>query len=69
MNFYLDCGLSDQMVNPENTRKAGEYLESIGADVIWEMREGAHNSAFYMEGMPVSMKMHSDHFLANGLSQ
>ena len=69
LNFYLDCGLSDQMVNPENTRKAGEYLESIGADVIWELREGAHNSAFYMAGMPVSMKMHSDHFLANGLSQ
>ncbi len=67
--FYLDCGISDQMVNPENTRIAGEYLESIGANVIWELREGAHNSAFYMAGMPASMKMHSDHFLANGLKQ
>ena len=67
-DFYLDCGLSDQMVNPENTRRAGEYLESIGANVIWELRDGAHNSAFYMAGMPVSMKMHSDHFLANGLA-
>lgn len=67
LDFYLDCGLSDQMVNPENTRLAAEYLESIGANVIWELREGAHNSAFYMAGMPKSMKMHSDHFLANGL--
>ncbi|MBR5116794.1 MAG: hypothetical protein IK096_06985, partial [Lachnospiraceae bacterium] len=67
--FYLDCGLSDQMVDPENTKLVGEYLESIGANVIWELREGAHNSAFYMQGMPKSMKMHSDHFLANGLEQ
>ena len=67
LDFYLDCGLSDQMVNPENTRVAAEYLESIGARVIWELRDGAHNSAFYMAGMPKSMKMHSDHFLANGL--
>ena len=69
LDFYLDCGLSDQMVNPDNTRIAGEYLESLGANVIWELREGAHNSAFYMAGMPVSMKMHSDHFLANGLEK
>ncbi len=67
LSFYLDCGLSDQMVNPENTRLAAEYLESIGANVIWELREGAHNSAFYMAGMPRSMKMHSDHFIAGGL--
>ncbi len=67
LDFYLDCGLSDQMVNPENTRLAAEYLESIGARVTWELREGAHNSAFYMAGMLQSMKMHSDHFLANGL--
>lgn len=66
--FYLDCGNSDQMVNPENTRRAGEYLDSIGANVIWELRDGAHNSAFYMAGMPVSMKMHYDHFVSNGLS-
>ena len=69
LNFYLDCGFSDQMVNPENTRRAGEYLESIGASVNWELREGAHNSAFYMAGMPASMKMHSDHFIANGLEK
>ena len=44
------------------------YLESIGARVTWELRDGAHNSAFYMAGMPASMKMHSDHFIANGLN-
>ena len=66
LDFYLDCGRSDQMVNPEATKAMGEYLESIGAHVIWELRDGAHNSAFYMQGMPVSMKMHSDHFVKNG---
>ena len=69
LDFYLDCGTSDQMVNPEATRAAAEYLESIGARVTWELRDGAHNSAFYMAGMPASMKMHSDHFIANGLEQ
>ena len=67
IDFYLDCGYNDQMVNPENTKAAGEYLEKLGANVIWELREGAHNSAFYMAGMPASMKMHSDHFVKNGL--
>ena len=66
LDFYLDCGRSDQMVNPEATKAMGEYLVSIGARVIWELRDGAHNSAFYMQGMPVSMKMHSDHFVRNG---
>ncbi len=66
LDFYLDCGYSDQMVNPDATKNMGEYLESIGANVIWELREGAHNSGFYMQGMPVSMKMHSDHFVENG---
>lgn len=69
LDFYLDCGISDQMVDPEITKAAGEYLESRNANVIWELRDGAHNSAFYMEGMPRSMKMHSDHFIKNGLPE
>ena len=67
LDFYLDCGYQDQMVSPDATKAAGEYLESIGANVYWELREGAHNSAFYMAGMPASMKMHSDHFVKNGM--
>ena len=67
LDFYLDCGNQDQMVSPEATKEIGEYLEELGANVYWELRDGAHNSAFYMAGMPASMKMHSDHFVANGL--
>lgn len=66
LDFYMDCGLQDQMVDPNNTKTAAEYLESIGAHITWSLRDGAHNSAFYMEGMPASMKMHSDHFVKNG---
>ena len=69
LDFYMDCGLQDQMVNPERTKNAAEYLERIGANITWELRDGGHNSAFYMEGMPLSMKMHSDHFVKNGLSR
>lgn len=68
LDFYMDCGLQDQMVDPAKTKAAAEYLESIGANITWELRDGAHNSAFYMTGMPASMKMHSDHFVKNGLS-
>lgn len=68
LDFYMDCGLQDQMVDPEKTRAAAEYLESVGANITWELRDGAHNSAFYMAGMPTSMKMHSDHFIKNGLN-
>ena len=57
------------MVDPEQTKNAAEYLERIGANITWELRDGGHNSAFYMEGMPHSMKMHSDHFVKNGLSR
>ena len=67
LDFYMDCGLQDQMVDPARTQAAAEYLESIGAHITWQLRDGAHNSAFYMEGMPNSMKMHSDHFVKNGL--
>lgn len=68
LDFYLDCGKQDQMVSPAATKAAGEYLESIHANVEWELRDGAHNSAFYMSGMPKSMKMHSDHFIRLGLN-
>ncbi len=68
LDFYLDCGNQDQMVSPAATQTAGEYLESIDANVEWELRDGAHNSAFYMTGMPKSMKMHSEHFVRLGLS-
>ena len=67
LDFYMDCGLQDQMVDPQRTANAAQYLQSIGANITWEMRSGGHNSAFYMEGMPASMKMHSDHFVKNGL--
>lgn len=67
LDFYMDCGLQDQMVDPNRTREAAQYLESIGARIQWELRNGAHNSAFYMEGMPASMRMHSQHFVRNGL--
>lgn len=67
LDFYMDCGLQDQMVDPQRTANAAQYLQSIGANITWELRDGGHNSAFYMEGMPASMKMHSDHFVKNGL--
>ncbi|MBE7004653.1 MAG: hypothetical protein E7425_10320 [Ruminococcaceae bacterium] len=67
LDFYLDCGRDDRTVDPAATQALGEYLESIGARVTWELRPGSHGSAFYMAGMPNSMKMHSQHFLANGL--
>ena len=63
----MACGLQDQMVDPQRTANAAQYLQSIGANITWELRDGGHNSACYMEGMPASMKMHSDHFVKNGL--
>lgn len=68
LDFYLDCGRDDRTVDPAATKALGEYLESIGANVIWELRAGSHGSAFYMAGMPASMQMHSRHFIANGLN-
>ena len=56
------------MVDPMNSVSAAAYLESIGANVEFELRDGGHNSAFYMDGMPKSMAMHSRHFLENGLN-
>ncbi len=67
LNFYLDHGAQDHMVPHERTIKAAKYLESIGANISWEIRDGGHNSAFYMVGMPKSMAMHSEHFFENGL--
>ncbi|HHV98009.1 MAG TPA: hypothetical protein GXX36_00290 [Clostridiaceae bacterium] len=66
-SFYLDCGLQDGMVDYQGTVKTHEYLLSKGIEHVYSLRNGGHNSAFYMEGMPYSMKMHSDHFIANGL--
>ena len=67
LNFYLDVGIQDQMVNPMASVNAVAYLGSLGANVQFELRDGGHNSAFYMEGMPKSMAMHSKHFIENGL--
>ncbi|MCR4999642.1 MAG: esterase family protein [Lachnospiraceae bacterium] len=61
-DFYLDCGLQDNMVDYRNTVAAHEYLESKGKAHGYSIRDGSHNSAFYMAGMPASMKMHSQHF-------
>ena len=66
-DFYLDCGLQDQTVRPAGTIAVHEYLESVGKDHGYSLRDGSHNSAFYMSGMANSMKMHSDHFMKNGL--
>lgn len=69
LDFYLDCGYDDQMVNPDNTVKVAKALEARGANVTWELRDGAHNSAFYMSGMLKSMKMHAAHFAENGYDE
>ena len=66
-DFYLDCGYQDGMVNYKDTEATAKYLESRHANVVWELRDGGHNSAFYMAGMLKSMKMHSSHFQRNGL--
>lgn len=66
-DFYLDCGNQDAMVSPANTQAVGEYLQSRNANVSWSLRDGAHNSAFYMTSMPTSMEMHSKHFIESGL--
>ena len=67
LDFYLDCGLQDGMVDYKDTEATAKYLESRGAKVTWELRDGGHNSAFYMAGMLQSMSMHSAHFVKNGL--
>ena len=66
-DFYVDCGLQDTMVDYRGTVNTHEYLDSVGKEHGYDLRDGGHNSAFYMTGMPASMKMHSDHFLKNGL--
>lgn len=66
-DFYFDCGLQDTMVDYQWTVNIHNYLDSIGKAHGYDLRDGGHNSAFYMAGMPASMKMHSDHFLKNGL--
>ena len=66
-DFYLDCGLQDQTVGTSGTIAVHEYLESVGKAHGYDLRDGTHGSAFYMSGMGASMKMHSDHFKANGL--
>ena len=67
LDFYIDHGNQDNTVNPKSSVAAADYLENIGANVEFELRNGGHNSAFYMAGMPKSMATHSRHFLKNGL--
>src|SRR5690606_25618156 len=62
LDFYIDHGNDDQLVNPAVSQRAADYLNRIGANVEFELRDGGHNSAFYMEGMQASMAMHSAHF-------
>ena len=66
-DFYLDAGLQDTTVGYKNTVALHEYLDSVGKEHGYDLRDGIHGSAFYMQGMPASMKMHSDHFLKMGL--
>lgn len=61
-DFYFDCGLQDSMVDYEDTVAIHEYLTSIGKAHGYDLRNGGHNSAFYMAGMEASMTMHSNHF-------
>ena len=60
-------GLQDGTVGTSGTIAVHDYLEKVNKTHGYDLRNGGHNSAFYMSGMPASMKMHSDHFLANGL--
>jgi|GEM_PF-1141163 len=62
LDFYIDHGNNDQLVNPGVSQRAADYLNRIGANLRFELRDGGHNSAFYMEGMQASMAMHSAHF-------
>lgn len=66
-DFYVDCGLQDTMVDYQGTVNVHDYLDSMGIEHGFDLRDGGHNSAFYMAGMLDSMKMHSDHFMDNGL--
>ena len=68
LDFYIDHGLQDEMVDYTVSENAIDYLESVGAILEWDLRDGGHNSAFYMAGMPTSMAMHSAHFVDNGLA-
>lgn len=64
-DFYIDCGLQDVMVDYNNTVEVHEYLNSKGKEHGYDLRDGGHNSAFYMASMDDSMIMHSNHFLSN----
>ncbi|ONI40665.1 hypothetical protein AN639_02975 [Candidatus Epulonipiscium fishelsonii] len=68
-DFYVDCGLQDIMVDYQNTVKTHEYLRNIGKEHGYSLRNGAHNSAFYMSSMADSFKMHSDHFRQSSLKR
>ena len=61
-DFYVDVGEQDTTVGTEGTLAVHEYLESVGKAHGFDLREGGHNSGFYMAGMPASMQMHSNHF-------
>lgn len=61
-DFYVDCGLQDTRVGTEGTIAVHDYLVSADKEHGYDLRDGGHNSAFYMAGMGDSMKMHSDHF-------
>ena len=58
----MDVGEQDTTVGTEGTLAVHEYLESVGKAHGFDLREGGHNSGFYMAGMPASMQMHSNHF-------
>ncbi|MCD8050255.1 MAG: fibronectin type III domain-containing protein [Clostridiales bacterium] len=62
-DFYIDCGLQDTMVDYQGTVAIHEYLESMGIEHGYDLRDGGHNSAFYMASLDRSMIMHSEHFL------
>ena len=61
-DFYVDVGLQDTTVGTQGTINIHKYLDSIGKVHGFDLRDGGHNSGFYMAGMGASMKMHSDHF-------
>ena len=42
-DFYVDCGLQDTMVDYRGTVNTHEYLDSVGKEHGYDLRDGGHN--------------------------
>ncbi len=67
-DIYIDHGLQDDRVPVAASQTVHDYLVGRGIEHKFELRDGGHTSGFYMAGMPKSMKMHSEHFIKNGVN-